>query len=95
MKTGAVTSSSLERLERSAAHGLTIAVCPASAAASTGASEGSRRSGGIVAASPVTSPDFASPCGISAVRRSVQPSNVTTAPHGTPATSEFMTAPPP
>ncbi len=40
-------------------------------------------------------PDFASPCGTSAWRRSVQLIEMASAAHGTSATSEFQAAPPP
>ena len=40
-------------------------------------------------------PVFASPCGASAVRRSVHEIEISSAAHGTPAASEFQAAPPP
>ena len=65
-KTGVVTEPSFERLERSAAHGLTAAALPANVAAWIAASDGSRFASGIEPASPARSPDFTSPCGMSA-----------------------------
>src|SRR5262245_51876791 len=95
MNTGVVTEPSFERLERSAAHGLTAAVFPAKAAAVNDASDGSRRASGIELDRPATRPDLTSPCGKRAEARSVHVSTVTTAAHGTPATRELNTAPPP
>ena len=95
MKTGVVTDASLARLDRASAHGRTVAVSPANAAAVTAASDGSRRASGIELESAATRPDLTSPCGMSAEKRSVHVSTVTTAAHGTPATSELRMAPPP
>ena len=67
MKTGVVTDPSLEMLERASAHALTAATLPANAAAVTASSDGSRRFCGIEPEKLTIAPDFASPCGMSAV----------------------------
>ena len=66
MNTGVVTVPSLDRLERASAQGFTDVVSPANAAAVSTASDGSRRASGIELERPATSPDFTSPCGMSA-----------------------------
>ena len=68
MNTGVVTDPSFGRLERAAAHAFTTGTLPVNAAACTGSSVGSRRSGGIEPARPATRPDFDEPlrhqCGV-------------------------------
>ncbi len=66
MKTGVLTEPSRDRLERWAAQRRTTVVFPAKAAACNAASDGSRFASGIEPARATTTPDFATPCGISA-----------------------------
>ena len=67
MNTGVVTVPSLDRLERASAQGFTDAAFARRTPRDvTAASDGSRRASGIELERPATSPDFTSPCGMSA-----------------------------
>ena len=93
--TGVFTPSSFWIEERAAAYGSTGPMFPENAASRRAITEGSNFASGISVRKPPSTPDFARPCGTSAVARFVHVSQTSIAAHGTPATSEFQTSPPP
>ena len=95
MKTGVFTPFRAGSDERAAANGRTGAMLPAYAASRIASTSGSMRFGSSEPMKPAMTPVFASPCGRSASRRSVQLIEISSAAHGTPAASEFHAAPPP
>jgi hypothetical protein len=95
IKTGVFTPFSFWIDERAAVKSATPALLPEKAASRIGSTDGSNEVIGFSLRNAPITPDFARPWGTSAVARFVHVSHVSTAAHGTPATSEFQTAPPP
>ena len=96
MKTGVFTVFSSFRLERVSVQARSAArFLLASASSRIASTDGSSRSLGTELRNWKIAPDLARFCGARAVKRSVHVSQVSTAAHGTPSTSERSTAPPP
>src|SRR4051812_23784842 len=95
MNTGVVTPFKAWIVVRVAANASTSAREPEYAASRVVITPGSIRAGGSAPMKPAITPDLARPCGTSALRRFVHDSTTSTAAHGTPATIDAQTAPPP